>query len=193
MLRHAHENPHLPPPFRAAIFQNGAMPWSATPDLGKDVTPLVIQHRYVPCTLAEADRALADEHAKNPTQASTMADERKIKWEDSELIPPMMRVTYHKIVALDAEKDVKREYDDFRSRRMFPEVDKVRVGVPSAHILGKKDWQFELGAMMGGFCDPEVRLMYKHGFGHEIPARSPRDIWMIKEVIEKTVIRADFA
>lgn len=41
-------------------------------------------------------------------------------------------------------------------------------------------------------CDPRVMLTYSHGFGHEIPSRSLKDLKKIKEVIEKTVIRSDF-
>lgn len=192
ILRYAHETPHLPQPFRSAIFMNCSMPWSATEDLGKDVTPLVIKRRYVPCTLAEADRVLALEYEKNPTKEDMLQDERNTNWDDGDLIPPMMRHAYQNIHAQDVEKGVERKYNDLRAHRMFPEVDNVRVPVPSGHVLGERDPQKELGMTMCDMCDPRVMLTYKHGFGHEIPARSPKDLKKIVEVIEKTVFRSDF-
>ncbi len=193
ILRYAHETPHLPQPFRSAIFMNCSMPWSATTDLGKDVTPLVIQHQYIPCTSAEADRALALEYERNPNKENMLKDERHANWGDGDLIPPMLKQSYHNVFAQELEKGTVRTYSDFVAHRMFPEVDKVRVPIPTGHILGERDPLKELGTTMCEMCDPRLMLTYKHGFGHEIPARSPRDLIRIKEVIEKTVIRSDFA
>ena len=193
ILRYAHEAPHLPQPFRSAIFMNCSMPWSATKALGKDVTPLVIQHQYVPCTLAEADRVLALEYERNPTKEDMLKDERNANWGDGDLIPPMMRHAYQNIHAQDVEKGVDREYNDYMSHRMFPEVDKVRVPIPTGHVLGEQDPLKDLGSAMCLMCDPRLMLVHKHGFGHEIPARSLKDLKKIKEVIEKTVIRSEFA
>ncbi len=193
ILRYAHETPHLPQPFRSAIFMNCSMPWSATKDLGKDVTPLVIQHQYIPCTLAEADRALALEYERNPNKENMLKDERHANWGDGDLIPPMLKQTYQSVFAQELEKGTVRKYSDFVAHRMFPEVDKVRVPIPTGHILSERDPLKELGTTMCEMCDPRLMLTYKHVFGHEIPARSPRDLIRIKEVIEKTVIRSDFA
>ena len=192
ILRYAHETPHLPQPFRAAIFMNCSMPWSATEDLGYDVTPLVIQHQYVPTTLAEAERVIALEYKKNPTKEAMLKDERNTDWEDGDLIPPMMRHAYQNIHQQDVENGVDRKYNDYRAHRMFPEVDKVRVPIPSAHILGELDPLKELGETMCEMCDKRSMVTYKHGFGHEIPARSMKDLRKIRDVIEKTVIRSEF-
>ncbi|KAL9067348.1 MAG: hypothetical protein Q9161_006956 [Pseudevernia consocians] len=172
---------------------NCSMPWSATEDLGKDVTPLVIHHRYVPCTLAEAERVLALEYERNPTKENFLTDERHTNWGDGDLIPLMMRHAYQKIHEQRVEKGVGRKWNDFVAHRMFPEVDKVRIPIPTGHILGEHDPFKELGTTMCDMCDPKVMLKYKHDFGHEIPSRSPRDLKRIKDVIEKTVIRSDFA
>ena len=118
ILRHAHETPHLPQPFPSAIFMNCSMPWSATAALGKDVTPLVIQHQYVPCTLAEADRVLALEHAKNPTKEAMLTDERNANWGDGDLIPPTMRHAYRNIHAQDVQKGIDRQYKAYMSHRI---------------------------------------------------------------------------
>ena len=75
---------------------------------------------------------------------------------------------------------------------MFPEVDKVRVPIPTGHILGELDPMRESGEMMCEMCDKRSMLMYKHGFGHEIPARSMKGLRKIRDVIEKTIIRSDF-
>ena len=192
ILRYAHETPHLPQPFRAAIFMNCSMPWSATEDLGFDVTPLVIQHQYVPTTLAAAEKAITFEYKKNPTKEAMLRDERNADWEDGDLIPPMMRHAYKNIHQQDVDNGINRRYDDYRAHRMFPEVDKVRVPIPSAHILGELDPLRELGETMIEMCDKRNTLTYKHAYGHEIPARSRVDLKKIANVIEKTVIRSEF-
>ena len=105
----------------------------------------------------------------------------------------MMRFAYQKIHEQDVEGGVDRDYDDYRAHRMFPEVDSVRIGVPSAHILGAKDPLYELSATMVEMCDPNVSLKHEHGFGHEFPIKSQRDMKKLGDIIEKTIIRADFA
>lgn len=193
LLRYAHETPHLPQPFRAAIFMNSAMPWSATESLGYNVTPLLIQHQYVPTTLAAAEQAIALEHKKNPTEEAMLRDESNTNWEDGGLVPPMMRLAYKNIHEQYVDKRFDRTYNDYRARRIFPEVDKVRIPIPTAHVLGELDPQRELGETMREMCDKRCMLVYKHAFGHEIPARSRVDLRKIAGVIEKTVIRSEFA
>lgn len=192
ILRYAHETPHLPQPFRAAIFMNSYMPWSATKNLGKDVTPLVIQQKYVPCTLAEADRLLALEYERNPNKEYMPKDERNANWGDGDLLPPMMRHAYQHIPTQDPKKGLDRKYNDLIAHRMFAEVDRVRMSIPTGHILGENDPLRDSGAAMCNMCDPRLMLTYKHEFGHEIPTRSPKDLRKIKEIIEKTVIRSEF-
>ena len=192
ILRYAHETPHLPQPFRAAIFMNCSMPWSATEDLGHDVTPRVFQPQYVPTTLVAAEKAIAYEYKKNPTKEAMLRDERNADWEDGDLIPPMMRHAYKNIHQQDVDNGINRRYDDYRAHRMFPEVDKVRVPIPSAHILGELDPLRELGETMIEMCDKRNMLTYKHAYGHEIPARSRVDLKKIANCIEKTVIRSEF-
>ncbi|KAL8699911.1 MAG: hypothetical protein Q9201_005738 [Fulgogasparrea decipioides] len=194
LLRYAHETPHLPPPFRAAIFMNSQMPWSATEDLGKDVGPLAIRLQSIPPTEAEADRAIARELEKHKSKEDMLDDAaRGAHWEDGGLIAPMMRHAYKNTHAQDLEKGVSHhKYSDYRAHRIFPEVDKVRVTVPTGHILAERDPLRELGEGMMKMCEPSLRLSFKHGFGHEIPpARSTRDLVKIKEVIEKTVMRSE--
>lgn len=193
ILRHTHEKPHLPPPFRSAIFMNSYMPWSASPNLGIDVTPLVIQHCEVPRTLAEAEHVLALEYAKYPVKEDMLNDERHIDWRKGDMVPPMMKNAYVDVKRQNLDNEAEKEYEDYRAHRFFPEADKVRVPVPSAHILGELDPLKESSLAMCEMCDKRVMLTYKHGFGHEIPTRSPRDLQKIKEVFEKTVIRSDFA
>lgn len=192
ILRYAHETPHLPQPFRAAIFMNSYMPWSATKNLGKDVTPLVIQQQFVPFTLAEADRVLALEYERNPNRGSMLKDGRNASWGNGDLIPSMMRAAYQHIPTQDLEKGLDRKYDDLIAHRMFAEMDKVRMPIPTGHILGEKDPLKDSGAAMCNMCDPRLMLIYKHEFGHEIPTRSSKDLRKIMEIIEKTVIRSEF-
>lgn len=192
LLRSAYESPHSPQPFRAAIFMNSYMPWSAIKDLGRDVTPLVIQQQHVPCTLVEADRMLARGFQMHPTKEHILKDKRDANLSDDDLITFMMRNAYQNIHSQDLERGLDRKYDDLVAHRMFSEVDKVRVPIPTGHILGDKDPLKDSSAAMCKMCDPRVMLTYKHDFGHEIPTRSPKDLRKIREVVEKTVIRSEF-
>ncbi|KAL9103459.1 MAG: hypothetical protein Q9163_001487, partial [Psora crenata] len=148
ILRYAHETPYLPQPFRAAIFMHSYMPWSATKEIGVDVTPLLIQHRDMPCTLAETERLLAFEYEKYPTREDMLRDKRKANWVDGDIIPPMMRNAYHDIHAQVVEKGLDRKYNDYEAHRMFPEADKARLQMPTAHILGEHDPFKEQGTTM---------------------------------------------
>ena len=65
--------------------------------------------------------------------------------------------------------------------------------IPTGHVLGERDPLLDLGSTMCLMCDPRLMLVHKHAFGHEIPARSTKGLKKIKEVIEKTVIRWEFA
>lgn len=75
---------------------------------------------------------------------------------------------------------------------MLPEPEKVRVPLPTANVLGERDPLQKSGTAMCTMCDPRLMLTCSHGFGHEIPFRSPRDLKKIEEVIGKTVIRSEF-
>ncbi len=194
MLRHAHERPFEPGPFRSAIFQNSTMPWSATPSLGLDVTPLVLRHGNIPPTLPRVEAALAEERKRNPTEEDILKDDNIGDWEYGELVPSIMRYTYQHIHQQIVDNGKHRKYADFEARRMFAEVDKVRLSQPTGHILAELDPVRELGEAMVEMCDPKVRLCHENkGFAHEMPYRSARDMKKIAEVVEKTIRRPEFA
>ena len=179
------------------------MPWSATPDLGRDVTPLVLQHHVVSGTLAETDRLLALAYEKHPVNKEDMLQEAKqqdvdVGWSHEDLLlQPGVRkhASAKKPSAPEAEskkEETHRTYSDYISHRIFPEVDKVRIHIPTGHIIGERDPVKDSSVMMRDMCDARVMLTYKHGFGHEIPVRSRTDLNRIKEVIEKTVTKSEF-
>ena len=105
-----------------------------------------------------------------------------------DLISPMVKYAYLKhLLYRMCGPQVQRLHGP---QDVFPQVDKVRVLIPNVHILGEQDPLKDLGSSMCLMCDPRLMLIYKHGFGHEIPARSPQDLKKIKKVSEKTVIRS---
>ncbi|KAL8727065.1 MAG: hypothetical protein Q9166_006308 [cf. Caloplaca sp. 2 TL-2023] len=185
LLHHFHSNPQLPPPFRSAIFMNAYMPWSATVDLGKNVTPLVITRQSIPCTVAETEKVLLVDQQRDSKVESSQGD----------LTPTMLQQTHEpSSSSTSSQPPHPKDYSDIVSHRIFPELDTVRISIPTAHILGEKDSVFESGLRLIEMCDPILMKVYKHAAAHEIPGRSGgggRDLAKIGEVVEKTVARAD--
>ena len=75
---------------------------------------------------------------------------------------------------------------------MHPDRDSIRLQVPTAHVLGKKDFAYEGGKKLRELCDSRYALTWEHNGGHTIP-RGGIDVSKITEIIEKTVARSEFA
>ncbi|KAL8646919.1 MAG: hypothetical protein Q9226_006657 [Calogaya cf. arnoldii] len=200
LLHRTHSTPHLPAPFRAAIFMNGYMPWSASADLGKDVTSFVLAQQEIPCTLIEAERLLRgseEQRALHSDGVHAVTNEQ-----DRSLLPPMLQSLHPRIPSSTAASGMQSDTQTcndtttYRSHRFFPELDQVRISIPTAHILGTQDSVFESGLRMTAMCEGRVMKVFKHGGGHEIPRmvgrNGGRELQGIREVIEKTVQRAEF-
>ncbi|KAL8684109.1 MAG: hypothetical protein Q9224_006607 [Gallowayella concinna] len=196
LLHHTHFHPHSCPPFRSAIFMNSYMPWSASSSLGKDVTHLVITQQAVPCTLAETEQLYKNitHQDDTPRRNSDSLEDRR----NGSLLPPMLQQQHPSPASISTFQpphpyQIKSAYT---SHRFFPEIDKVRIPIPTAHILGTQDSLLESGIRMTEMCHGKVMRVYKHAGGHEIPSRigknGTRDVERIRETVEKTVQRAEF-
>lgn len=173
---------------------NGYMAYSAIPELGIDVTPLIITHQHVPCTLAETQSALDRTNAQNPSQEAMLADARNGAWKEGKLIPEFVKKAFQGGVDSEAANGVKRsKWEDFKTRRMFVEVDpEVRIRIPTAHLVADKDEVRAEGETLAKMCEEKTRLVYKSSGGHGVP-KLDRDVGKVSEVIERTVERAGFA
>ncbi|PWN53792.1 hypothetical protein IE53DRAFT_377048 [Violaceomyces palustris] len=56
----------------------------------------------------------------------------------------------------------------------------LRIEVPTAHILGRKDAALERGRELEKSCPPELVYKYEHSGGHEIPMTSHATLAMAK-------------
>ncbi|KAL8808018.1 MAG: hypothetical protein Q9182_000296 [Xanthomendoza sp. 2 TL-2023] len=196
LLHHTNSAPHSSPPFRSVILMNGYMPWSASPDLGLDVTPCVITHQEIPTTLVETEHLLKSIGQKDDPSHRTSGSPENGPY--GSLYPPMLQQQHPSPAAISISQPPHphQSSSTYTSRRFFPEIDKIRISIPTAHILGTQDALFESGAKMTEMCDAKVMRVYKHARGHEIPTRwgrnGVRDVEKIRDVIEKTVQRAEF-
>jgi pimeloyl-ACP methyl ester carboxylesterase len=162
------------PLFRFMILMGGNLPYSADYDEGLDVTDWIAFHRMP--LLASAD---LDEIRAFNEWAPDNQDKRPDPMDKTGISPIL-----HKIM----DQHVSGEFDrrKFDSRLLHPEVTKLRVTVPTLHVLGSQDDAYKGAQNMLQLCDPKYRLQYTFEGGHEIP-RAKTDLVKIKEMIEKTV------
>lgn len=194
LLHHDHRHPHTSPPFRSAVFMNGYMAYSAIPELGIDVTPLIITHQHIPCSLAETQSALDRTNAQNPSKEAMLADARNGNWKEGKLIPEFIKESLQGVVDQEVAKGEKRnKWEDFKTHRMFVEVNpEVRIRIPTAHLVADKDEVRASGETLAKMCEEKTRIVYKSSGGHGVP-KLERDVGKVRDVIERTVERAGFA
>jgi Serine hydrolase (FSH1) len=178
MVHHQETYPEEAPLFRFGIFANILLSWSSDPELGVDITPLIIRSRPVPIEMSELNAALAAV-AKEPD-----FDPSSKVWIDG-MYAPLRR-----LLAEEAKSPF--VYENFHTQQLHPDHDRIRLRVPTAHILGKADWAYESGKKVQQMCDTSSILTWEHPKGHEIP-RSGIDVLKIKDMIEKTVTRSEFS
>ena len=173
---------------------NCYMPYSAVPDLGIDVTPLIITHQYISPTLAAAQIALDRTNAENPSREAILADARNGNWKEGNLIPSFVKKAMQTVVNQEAAEGSKRtKWEDFRSHRMFVEINsEVRIRIPTAHFVAEKDEVRPLGETLAKMCEEKTTIVCKSSGGHAVP-KLERDVGKVREIIERTVERAGFA
>ncbi|KAJ9664377.1 hypothetical protein H2198_000306 [Neophaeococcomyces mojaviensis] len=54
-------------------------------------------------------------------------------------------------------------------RRFHADNDEVRIEIPTAHIIGKKDPYLRQGIELQRLCDPQWSSLYEHPEGHVVP------------------------
>ncbi|PIG84507.1 EF-hand calcium-binding domain protein, partial [Aspergillus arachidicola] len=143
LLLHAHESPLTPPPFKAAIFICGGAPLPLLEELGYTITP-------------EMRSRDTESRKKLSIQADSAA-----------------------ILAKGAERwggdGGAGEVVDEESVRGEIErcgIGKVKIGVPTVHVYGRRDPRFVAGVQLSGVCEGSVRRCFDHGGGHDIPRSS---------------------
>ena len=71
-------------------------------------------------------------------------------------------------------------------RRFHASVDKLRIGIPTAHIYGKADPYYGQSLELAKLCDQQWAVSYEHPDGHVVP-RDQRVNASIAATIEKAI------
>lgn len=155
LLYHQATNPTSPPPFKVAIFICGGIPLQILEDLGAKVSQEA--HDW-----DEKTRVLLRE--KN-TDAASILSQGHDRWgssaeddtaEEAESNDPSATMNNpHNVFGLDTTQ--------------FSEHSKIRI--PTVHIYGAKDPRRSASLQLACLCRAEVRKIYDHGGGHDIPRR----------------------
>lgn len=68
-----------------------------------------------------------------------------------------------------------------------PDVDDVRISIPTAHVHGRKDSWRQHSRQLVGLCDRSKAKVFEHGGGHEVPRDAQEDLC---DLFEDLVARA---
>lgn len=72
------------------------------------------------------------------------------------------------VLAKSAHK--KMELNDLITQRFTPLVTgPCLVNIPTVHIVGAKDSLYVRGLLLASLCNADLRMVFDHGGGHEIP------------------------
>ena len=142
-MYHQAETPHLPLPFKVAIFICGAVPLSVVEDLGVHVSA---QARELDARTSKQlkQRASAVATATPGTDYWIEVDERAFD--------PSAPIDPSNVFGID-----------------FTQIKKPLISIPTVHIYGGKDPRFPSSVQLAHFCDSSMKRTYDHGGGHDIP------------------------
>ncbi|ERF76433.1 hypothetical protein EPUS_07313 [Endocarpon pusillum Z07020] len=152
LLYHQATNPTSPPPFKVAIFICGGIPLSILEDLGAKVSQEA--HDW-----DQKTRVLLREKT---TDAAAILSHGHDRWgssakDDTAEEDPGAKIMNNPqdVFGLDTTQ--------------FSEHSKIRI--PTVHIYGSKDPRRPASLQLACLCRAEVRKIYDHGGGHDIPRR----------------------
>ena len=80
--------------------------------------------------------------------------------------------------------------EDDAVRRLHPAFDRLRIGIPTAHIYGSKDPYYRQSLGLAGLCDPQWASTYEHPEGHIVPRDKGVNV-KIAATIERTLKMVD--
>ncbi|KNG80569.1 putative EF-hand calcium-binding domain protein [Aspergillus nomiae NRRL 13137] len=143
LLLHAHETPHAPPPFKAAIFICGGAPLPLLEELGYNITPEM-----------QAQDAASRKKLSIQADSASILAKGADRWSGSD----------------DAGEVIDEERIRGEIERCANGA--VKIGVPTVHVYGRKDPRFAAGVLLSGVCEESNRRVFDHGGGHDIPRTS---------------------
>lgn len=72
-------------------------------------------------------------------------------------------------------------------RYLDPAINKERITIPTAHIIGAMDHYLAHSRNIYDMCLPTMRIILDHGGGHEIPLAPATTIQNIANIIRKAI------
>lgn len=162
LLYHQAETPHLPPPFKVAVFICCGAPLDCVEDVGIYVSPEAREW---------------DHNSKAELMQKTSSDSilrlGTNRWGEQAFNPSVPH-------------DISNVYG--MNFNMMP--DQLMIPIPTVHIYGAQDPRYPASITLAHFCDPLVQKAYDHGGGHDIP-RKGEVSKKIAELIEWSAMMAN--
>lgn len=165
LMYHQAEKPHLPLPFKVAIFICGGVPLSVIEDLGVHVST---EARDLDARTGKQlqQRASAVGTATPGTDYWLEIDER--------LFDPSAPIEPSNVFGLD-----------------FTKIKKPLISIPTVHIYGGKDPRFPASVQLSHFCESSMKRTFDHGGGHDVP-RTMKVSKTIAELVRWSAFMAKF-
>ncbi|KAF4506074.1 hypothetical protein G6O67_006195 [Ophiocordyceps sinensis] len=181
LLKHQMEDPTSPLPFQFAIFISGSLPLSWSSSIG---------HDYLGVLTCE------DPLSTDPSLWQRKGRDAKLEMERlSEIqqrlkrdISPEGEIRLRK--ALDLVADPANSH--LRPRAFHPDLHQDRLNLPTAHIWGREDFISGHAKQLLRLCNSAFAEVFEHKGGHDVP-QSREDSTRMSEVIQKTIVRSQFA
>ncbi|KAI9793267.1 MAG: hypothetical protein M1816_000688 [Peltula sp. TS41687] len=165
LLYHQLETPHLPLPFRVAVFICGGLSLPILEDLGI----------YVSQEAWDWDARSAVELQVKAASVATMR-------------PGVERWISRDQMAWDPDAPV--DESDVFGLDVSGVPSDVRIRIPTVHVFGSKDPRFPAAIQLAHLCDASRRRMFDHQGGHDIPRK--KDVSRkIAELIEWSASMVD--
>ncbi|MCJ1464789.1 hypothetical protein MMC07_003402 [Pseudocyphellaria aurata] len=144
LLYHQAETPHLPLPFKVAIFICGGVPLQIIEELGGEISQ---QARDVD------DRSRNELQQKAASIATVQPGVDRWARPGNLAFDPTASINPANVFGLDFSR--------------IPAD--LRIKIPTVHVYGIKDPRYPASVQLSQFCQPTLRKTYDHGGGHDIP------------------------
>ncbi|PHH90555.1 hypothetical protein CDD83_3317 [Cordyceps sp. RAO-2017] len=180
LFKHQIENPTSPMPFRFAVFISGSLPLSWSSSVGHDYLGVITSDD--PLT---TDASLWRKQNQNEMESERLSEIQDRIRRD---LSPEWELRLAKALNLVADP----QNSHLRPRAFHPDLYPGRLDLPTAHIWGREDFIAGHSKQLLRLCNSKFAEAFEHKEGHDVPQSSEDNIRM-SEVIQKTIVRSQFA
>ncbi|OKL56915.1 hypothetical protein UA08_07742 [Talaromyces atroroseus] len=218
LLHHEKNTPLETPPFRFAIFICASLPFSVDQTSGFELTqvftysgdpmpgdlnrwqdlvnreqltdqkpnnePFQLDAQELQSFVEPISRASSSNNIAATNSSSSYSDSDSVSTEDT---------TLSDNCSLGDGEEVPLSVNTNGTRifRFHPEVDTVRISIPTAHVYGKNDPYLSQSVQLVNMSQLDLVRAMDHGGAHDIP-RSNSVTKAIADTIEKTIMKSEF-